>query len=279
MGIILSGAGIGGLVFSPLIRTLLSALGPRWTLRALSLLNLVISLPIAVTAAPSRFVGRRPTRVSVALATKPAFVLSVLAGFLQAGGNGLPLTFLAEYSVALGYSAGFGATLLAVSNGVNSVSRVVTGYVGDRCGRQNTLILNVVLCVVSVLGFWLGSTGEGGSRTLWVLFVVFYGVAGGGYNALFPTVCLSLSPSISPFSLNHQIITAILTPPDHRRSLWPPSLRQRQRLHLLCPRPRPDFWKSRWRQDIRREQAGELQERCVVRCGASWGCCALRDWC
>jgi len=121
---------------------------------------------------------------------KPSFLFSVGAGFLQAGGNGLPLTFLAEYSVALGYSAGFGATLLAVSNGVNSVSRVMTGFAGDRFGRQNTLILTVVLCVISVLGFWLGSLGHGGNRVLWILFVVFYGVAGGGYSALFPTVSL-----------------------------------------------------------------------------------------
>ncbi|TVY83645.1 Aspyridones efflux protein apdF [Lachnellula suecica] len=187
MGFILSGAGVGGLIFSPLIRALLTAIGPHWTLRTLSLMNLLISLPIAVTASPSRFVGRRPTHINLKLATKPAFLLSVCAGFLQAGGNGLPLTFLAEYSVALGYSSGFGATLLAVSNGVNSVSRVMTGYAGDRCGRQNTLILTVILCVVSVLAFWLGSTSSGGNKTLWILFIVFYGAAGGGYNALFPT--------------------------------------------------------------------------------------------
>jgi MFS family permease len=188
MGFILSGAGIGGLVFSPLIRALITAIGPRWTLRFLCFLNLVVSLPIALTAAPSRFVGKRPTHVNLKLAMKPAFLFSLGAAFLQAGGNGLPLTFLSEYSVALGYSAGFGATLLSVSNGVNSISRIVTGYIGDKCGRQNTLILTVVLCVASVLGFWLSSTAAGGNRVLWVLFVVFYGAAGGGYNALFPTV-------------------------------------------------------------------------------------------
>ncbi|KAF7941283.1 hypothetical protein BELL_0001g00230 [Botrytis elliptica] len=187
MGFILSGAGIGGLVFSPLIRFLLTSIGPRWTLRLLSLLVLIIALPIAATAAPSRFIGRRQTHVDLKLAIKPAFIFSVGAGFLQAGGNGLPLTFLAEYSVALGYTSAFGATLLAVSNGINSVSRVMTGFAGDRFGRQNTLILTVVLCVISVLGFWLGSTTANGNKTLWLLFVIFYGVAGGGYNALFPT--------------------------------------------------------------------------------------------
>jgi MFS family permease len=190
MGFILSGAGVGGLIFAPLVRTLLSAIGPRWTLRFLAFLNLAISLPVALTAAPSRFIGRRPTHVDLKLALKPAFLFSVGAAFLQAGGNGVPNTFLPEYSVALGYSASAGASLLAVSNAVNSVSRVATGYAGDRLGRQNTLIATVVLCVVSVLGLWLGSTEDGGRRVLWVLFVVLYGAAGGGYNALFPTVSL-----------------------------------------------------------------------------------------
>ena len=172
MGFILSGAGIGGLVFAPVVRVLLTTIGPRWTLRALCFTNLIISLPIAITASPSRFIGKRPTHVNLKLAMKPAFILSVGAGFLQAGGHGLPLTFLSEYSVVLGYSATFGATLLAVSNGVNAFSRVMTGFAGDRFGRQNTLILTVVLCVISVLGFWLGSINMGGNRILWILFVV-----------------------------------------------------------------------------------------------------------
>ncbi|KAN0106434.1 monocarboxylate transporter [Hyaloscypha variabilis] len=186
MGFILSGSGVGGLVFSPIVRALISSVGPRWTLRTLAFLVLVVGLPIAATAAPSRFVGRRPTHIDIKLAMKPSFLFSVGAGFLQAGGNGLPLTFLAEYSVVLGYSAGFGATLLAVSSGVNSISRVMTGFAGDRFGRQNTLILTVVLCVISVLGFWLGSV-SGGNKVLWIMFVILYGITGGGYNALFPT--------------------------------------------------------------------------------------------
>lgn len=223
MGFMLSGAGIGGLVFSPLIRALITAIGPRWTLRCLCLLNLLIALPIAVVASPSRFVGLRPTHVNLKLALKPAFLLSVGAAFLQAGGNGMPVTFLSQYSVALGYSAGFGATLLAVSNGINSVGRVLTGYVGDKCGRQNTLILTAVLSVISVLGFWLSSTASGGNKVLWILFVVFYGACGGGFNALFPTVsCLSSSPRI--WKLTHT---------DRGRGFWFAGVRQCEWVRVL----------------------------------------------
>lgn len=195
MGFILSGAGIGGLVFSPTVRALLTSIGPRWTLRLLSLMVFIVATPIACTAPKSRFTGqRRPTHINLALAMKPAFLFSVGAAFLQAGGNGLPLTFLPQYSVAIGYEAAFGATLLAVNNGVNSVSRVIMGWVGDRVGRQNTLIGTVLLSVVCVAGLWEGSIGGQGDRGLWMAFVVVYGIAGGGYNALFPTVCYSLSP-------------------------------------------------------------------------------------
>ncbi len=192
MGFVLSGSGVGGLVLAPLIRLLLTRLGGRWTLRFLSLFNLVVSLPIALTAAPSRFLTRRPTHVDLKLARKPAFVLSVGAAFLQAAGNLLPLTFLVEYSLALGYTASFGAALLAISNGVNSAFRILTGVAGDKFGRQNTLILTVIFSAVTVLAFWLNSTAGEGSQTLWVMFVVFYGVAGGGYNALFPTTVVEV---------------------------------------------------------------------------------------
>jgi MFS family permease len=192
MGFVLSGSGVGGLVLSPLIRLLLFNLSARWTLRFLSLFNLLISMPIALTAAPSRFVTRRQTHVDLKLALKPAFLFSSGAAFLQAAGNLLPLTFLVEYSLALGYSPSFGAVLLAVSNGVNSLFRILTGFAGDRFGRQNTLILTVIGSAISVLAFWLSSTAGSGSQSLWILFVVFYGVAGGGYNALFPTTVVEV---------------------------------------------------------------------------------------
>lgn len=113
-------------------------------------------------------------------------MLSVVAALLQSSGNLVPLTFLSEFSVALGYSATTGAALIAVNNGVNSASRILTGVAGDRFGRQNTLILTVLGSAAAVCGFWLSSV-LAGSKALWILFVVFYGIWAGGYNALFPT--------------------------------------------------------------------------------------------
>jgi MFS family permease len=187
MGFILSGTGVGGLTFSPSFQALLNRFGPRSTLRFLSLLNIVISLPIALSAAPSRFIHRRPTHIDLATARKATFLFSVGAAFLSAAGILLPGIFLPQFSVVLGYSASFSAILLAISNGVASASQTVIGFAGDKFGRQNTLIFMITLSLLSTLAFWLTSLLSG-QRGLWLAFIVFYGIAGGGYNALFPTM-------------------------------------------------------------------------------------------
>jgi len=127
MGIVLSGAGVGGLCLSPLIRFLLTRIGVRWTLRFLAMFNFVVGTPIALIARSSRSTTRRPTLVNLSIAMKPAFVFQTMAAFLQAGGNLVPLTFSSSFSGALGYTAANGAVLLGLSNGVNTIARIAMG--------------------------------------------------------------------------------------------------------------------------------------------------------
>ncbi|KAK7749639.1 hypothetical protein SLS53_000217 [Cytospora paraplurivora] len=198
MGFILAGGGAGGLIFSPVIRALLSSVGGRWTLRVYALINLVAGLPIAWAVPRSRFAdistsevpGRRNTHVSRALASRPTFLFSAVAAFLQAAGAQLPLAFIPSYTVVLGLTASHGANLLAASNAVNAVSRVLTGYAGDRLGRQNTLFLTLLLAAISVFALWLTSVlaTSSSSLSLWLAFIVLYSISAGGYYALFPAL-------------------------------------------------------------------------------------------
>ncbi|KAI4859818.1 major facilitator superfamily domain-containing protein [Hypoxylon rubiginosum] len=199
MGFILAGGGTGGLIFSPVIRALLSSVGGRWTLRIYALFNLVAGLPIAWAVPRSRFAGvstaegpeRRNTHVSRALATQATFIFSVVAAFLQAAGAQLPLSFIPSYTVILGLTASKGANFLAASNAINAVSRVLTGYAGDRFGRQNTLVLTLLVAATSVFAFWLSSvlaSSASSSLSLWLAFIVLYSVSAGGYYGLFPAL-------------------------------------------------------------------------------------------
>ncbi|KAK0706027.1 major facilitator superfamily domain-containing protein [Lasiosphaeria miniovina] len=194
-----AGGGTGGLIFSPVIRALLSSVGGRWTLRIYAAFNLVAGLPIAWAVPKSRFAAastaegpeRRNTHVSRALASRATFIFSAVAAFLQAAGAQLPLSFIPSYTVVLGLDASKGATLLAASNAINAVSRILTGYAGDRFGRQNTLVLTLLLAATSVFAFWLSSllaTTSSASLPLWLAFIVLYSFSAGGYYGLFPAL-------------------------------------------------------------------------------------------
>ena len=201
-----------------MIQALLSAVGGRWTLRIYGAFNLAAGLPIAWAVPRSRFAGgaaasgsgttsaaegaaEQPnTHVSRALASRATFLFSAVAAFLQAAGAQLPLSFIPSYTAVLGLGAARGATLLAASNAVNAVSRVLTGYAGDRFGRQNTLVLTLLLAAASVFALWLSSALSGGgaavdggsasssSTSLWFAFIALYSVSAGGYYALFPAL-------------------------------------------------------------------------------------------
>ncbi|KAK4223374.1 MFS general substrate transporter [Podospora fimiseda] len=172
----------GGLALSPLIRTLLTKVDGRWTLRIYALINLATGLPVA-WATPER----RNTHVSRALAARATFIFSAIAAFLQAAGAQLPLAFIPSYTVVLGQSASQGTNLLAAANAINAISRILTGYAGDRFGRQNTLLFTLLLAAVSVFAFWLMSVTRSDTG-LWMVFIVLYSFAGGGYYALFPAL-------------------------------------------------------------------------------------------
>lgn len=67
-----------------------------------------------------------------------------LGAFLQASGNVVPMYYMTTYSTSiLSWSSATGSLMLAINNGVNSISRILMGVFADRFGRQNTMISSV----------------------------------------------------------------------------------------------------------------------------------------
>ncbi|KIX02085.1 uncharacterized protein Z518_08024 [Rhinocladiella mackenziei CBS 650.93] len=201
MGFILSAAGVGGLVYAPAARAMLAKLGAAWTLRTFGLVNFVLCIPIVLGTPLSRSLSKRPTLVDVRLAKRLTFILQALAAMTQAAGNFVPLTFLPEFSTRLGYTAAFGAALLAINNAVNTVSRIAMGFIADVAGRQNTLVLSVLGSAITVVAFWL-SSAYGGDMKLWIAFVISYALFAGGYNSLFPTTVIEVFGAQAYASVN-----------------------------------------------------------------------------
>ncbi|KIW67014.1 hypothetical protein PV04_06292 [Phialophora macrospora] len=220
MGLVISGTGVGGVVFAPAMRALNSSIGFRNTLRlsaGVSFVLLTLSgwaidwdrttgsvmqqVLDAENTNRARLTGTRHTGwrrqirglwhiplVDWRIAHSRKFAAQALGAVLQAAAYYTPVFFFSSYARTLGYSASTGANFIALSNAMNAVGKIVIGYAADRCGRVNTLFATTFVSAVVCLGLWLPSTFDGdGGRDLFVAFVLFYGIFASAYVSLFPT--------------------------------------------------------------------------------------------
>lgn len=212
MGIVLSGTGVGGLVWAPALTACIDKMGFRNTLR------LTGGLSFALVTAASRSMAWEPVtsaRIAVEneartgraggllnvplvdwrVAKSRKFLAQALGAIFQSAAYYTPVFFFASYAGTLGYSARAGANFIAISNACNAIGKIVIGHAADRVGRLNTLLLTTLLSAAATLGFWLPSTlhdGSAESRRLFIAFTVFYGILSSAYVSLFPTSLVEL---------------------------------------------------------------------------------------
>ncbi|KAK0642787.1 Monocarboxylate transporter 7 [Lasiodiplodia hormozganensis] len=206
MGVVLSGTGVGGVFWAPVIRLLNESIGFR---HALQLTGGVAFLLISAAGmilswdaeSERRIALERQTRssrtgafqvplVNWRVARSKKFLAHALSALFQAAAYYGPIYFLSAYARTLGYSAAAGANLIAISNASSAGGKVVLGYVADRFGRLNTLFLCTLVSTFITLGLWLPSTLLGpntASKALFITFAITYGIFAGAYVSLFPT--------------------------------------------------------------------------------------------
>lgn len=215
MGIILSGTGVGGLVWAPALKACIDAIGYRNTLRLTGAVSFVLNTGAgaAMTWEPSRKAQNEIERrsqttqrrnifavplVDLRLMRTRKFVAQAAGAVFQGAAYYIPVFFFATYASTLGYSDTAGANFIALSNACNAIGKIVIGYAADRYGRLNVLLLTTIISAISALVFWVPSTllpfasHQEASRGLFIAFTIFYGVFASAYVALFPTSLVEL---------------------------------------------------------------------------------------
>ncbi|KAI9760960.1 MAG: hypothetical protein M4579_001336 [Chaenotheca gracillima] len=204
MGIVLSGTGIGGVVWAPALRSLNASIGFRNTLRLTGALAFVLISASAlalrwdhnsnqrrqIEAQANRQNRLRIPLVNWNIARSKGFAAQATAATLQAAAYYTPLYFMSSYARTLGYSSVAGANIIAANNASSAVGKIALGYVADRLGRLNVLVLCTFLSAISVMGLWLPSSilsRQLVERGLFIAFASIYGATAGAYVSLFPT--------------------------------------------------------------------------------------------
>lgn len=216
MGIIMSGTGVGGLVWAPVIQAFNASFGYRNALRVSGGITSALIVagglfiewdPVSKTkyAEENARLAQRPHSllrklweiplIDWRIAKSRKFCAQILSGSLQAGAYYTPVFFFSAYARTLGYSPAAGARFIAINNMCNAVGKIIIGFAADRYGRINVLLLSTAISALGSLIFWLPSTqvtALASGRGLFIAYSIVYGFFASPYVSLFPTTLVEV---------------------------------------------------------------------------------------
>ena len=177
---------------------MLNALFPRfgwtWSIRILGFIFLFLVV-IANLLVRSRLPPKKGGSVwpNLSIFRQPVFAITTAGVFFMEWGLFVPLAYISSWAAHVGVgSPTFAFQLLAILNAASFFGRWLPGYVADRWGRFNTMIVAMSLCFVFTLAFWLPASSAGAARgnlALAILFAIGFGFGSGSGISLTP-VCV-----------------------------------------------------------------------------------------
>lgn len=218
MGIILSGTGVGGLVWAPVMHALNENLGFRNALRISGGITTALVVagalvldwdPVSkqrIEAEKGRLAAQPHSRlralwdvplVDMRIARSAKFGGQLFATFLQSAAYYTPVFFFSAYARTLGYNATQGANFIAINNACNAIGKIGLGMLADKFGRINMLLITTVISAIASFVFWMPSTILGGhdleaGRGLFVTYSIMYGTFASAYVSLFPAALVEI---------------------------------------------------------------------------------------
>ncbi|KAI9248418.1 major facilitator superfamily domain-containing protein [Sporodiniella umbellata] len=188
MGISFSGSGVGGLALSPMVTSLVSKYGLPWSIRIVGLMAFAICATGAmfIRGRPLPTTGKQQSRLPIEwnMLKNTNFIVLVFGLVMSLTGYLIPLFYLPTYARAFGVTSVESSNLVGVMCGTNAVGRIVLGFVGDRVGRMNTLV--VISCTAGIFCALLWSFAT--TYQTMMAYSVLFGFTGGIYYPLAPPI-------------------------------------------------------------------------------------------
>lgn len=188
-GICASGGAVGGVVFPLVLIDIMPRIGYTWSIRVIALIDLILC-----TAAIFLCRTRLPLEKSAKGATIDLtafkdlrFSLTTAGVFLIEWALFIPLTYITSYSLSHGVNQKFSYQMLSILNAGSVLGRALPGYLSDRFGRFNVMLVTASFCAISCLCIWIPAGNNVGAI---IAFSFLFGIFSGTGISLTP-VCVS----------------------------------------------------------------------------------------
>ena len=243
MGICVSGAGLGGLIFSLSVNKVIQETGnQRWALRMVGFVTLFSALLSALIMKPRNFT-QPPLKESL---SKTFIIESVKAIFdvrvfknrgiilialwfsIALIGYTLMLFSMSSYASSVGLSHSQGSILTSVMNAAQIVGRPSMGITADRIGRANFTASACLLITILLFAFWINATTFGSLIAFAVIIGLVIGVGSSLAQPLaadvldphmeqMPAAWSGINITVSFFCLVSEVIALALVIPGAKR--------------------------------------------------------------
>ncbi|KAH8889987.1 monocarboxylate permease-like protein-like protein [Thozetella sp. PMI_491] len=192
LGITVAGSSLGGIVFPIMVEHLNAKVGFAWTIRICAFLILALCL-FANFTVQSRL-RHTPKPINIRDYWQPfreaPFATFALGYFLFYLGFFIPYNFIILEAERYGMSSSLAGYLVPVLNAGGSVGRIAPGWLADRIGRFNVMIMVTIFSAIVVLALWIPGQSNGAI----IAFCVLYGFSSGAFITLAPAILAQISP-------------------------------------------------------------------------------------
>ncbi|PWY76493.1 riboflavin transporter MCH5 [Aspergillus sclerotioniger CBS 115572] len=193
-GIIAAGASLAGVILPIMIARLIPRVGFGWSMRAVAFLFLGL-LAISNLTIRSRL-PPKPTPVALNQFLVPftelPFLCVALGSFFFFWGVFLPTNFIILEAQHDGMSHGLSEYLLSILNAGSVLGRILPGWLGDRVGRFNVMIVTTYLTSIIVLALWI----PGDSNVPIIIFAALFGFTSGTFVSMVPAIVAQVTKDI-----------------------------------------------------------------------------------
>ncbi|CEI61304.1 hypothetical protein FVEN_g5976 [Fusarium venenatum] len=192
-GIAISGSSIGGMIFPIMVNRLIPRVGFGWTMRAVAFIILAGALIATATIRSNR--DHVPTPFKITSYCTPlkemTFALLCLAMTVFGFGLFLPFNFIPLEGQAFGMSWELSIYSIVILNAVSVFGRIIPGFLADKFGRFNMMMVCTTMSAILTLAVWL----PGRSNAASLCFSAFFGFFSGCYISLTPALVVEVSPA------------------------------------------------------------------------------------
>ena len=187
-GIACTAGSLGGIIIPLMLRSLLPSIGFPWSVRIVGFMLLGLSIPANVLMRKRLPASKKPISLVPDLSSlkDKKFAFCVAGMFFMEWGLFVPLAYISSYVSAETGSESLAIIVLVALNAGSFFGRFIPGWLADRFGRFNVIIVTIALCAVTQLALWLPA---GPYEGLIIVFAVLFGFVSGSNLGLIP-VCL-----------------------------------------------------------------------------------------